>query len=70
MNIFKILVEIADTKAQILKMENFLVNLPNHEDALSQVRVTIQYWNEYVEHLNCLNDKLLNIAPEIHEIIN
>lgn len=70
MDIVKILAEIADTKAQILKMENFLVNLPNHADALSQVRVTIQYWNEYVEHLNYLNDKLLNIAPEIYEFIN
>jgi hypothetical protein len=28
------------------------------------------YWNEYVEHLNYLNDKLLNIAPEIYEFIN
>ena len=70
MDIVKILAEIADTKAQILKMENFLINLPNHADALSQVRVTIQYWNEYVEHLNYLNDKLLNIAPEIYKIIN
>ena len=70
MDIVKILAEIADTKAQILKMENFLINLPNHADALSQVRVTIQYWNEYVEHLNYLNDKLLNIAPEIYEFIN
>jgi hypothetical protein len=70
MDIVKILAEIADTKAQILKMENFLVNLPNHADALAQVRVTIQYWNEYVEHLNYLNDKLLNIAPEIYAVIN
>ncbi len=70
MDIFKILAEIADTKAQILKMENFLINLPNHADALSQVRATIQYWNEYVEHLNYLNDKLLNIAPEIYKVIN
>ena len=70
MDIVKILAEIADTKAQILKMENFLINLPNHADALSQVRATIQYWNEYVEHLNYLNDKLLNIAPEIYEFMN
>ena len=70
MDIVKILAEIADTKAQILKMENFLINLSNHADALSQVRATIQYWNEYVEHLNYLNDKLLNIAPEIYEFIN
>ncbi|WP_309743987.1 hypothetical protein [Chamaesiphon sp. OTE_20_metabat_361] len=70
MDIVKILAEIADTKAQIIKMENFLINLPNHADALSQVRATIQYWNEYVEHLNYLNDKLLNIAPEIYEFTN
>ncbi len=70
MDIVKILAEISDTKAQMLRMENFLVNLPNHSDALSQVRATIQYWNDYKEQLDYLTDKLANLAPEIHDFMN
>ena len=70
MDIVKILAEISDTKAQMLRMENFLVDLPNHPDALSQVRATIQYWNDYKEQLDYLNDKLVNLAPEIHNFMS